>query len=97
MLADEYILSFISLSAIIGQTKFYLAFVVNFNFSFSTGLQCRTGRYKISAQQKALAVSGQADKPSALKSLNQNIPKITCKEKLKVFLPFIFLYFLYRL
>jgi hypothetical protein len=37
MLADEYILSFISLSAHIQPTEFYSAFVVIFSISFSIG------------------------------------------------------------
>jgi hypothetical protein len=54
MLADVVTMSCISLSAIIRLTNFYLAFVVNFNFSFSIGLQFRAGHYKIPAQQQAL-------------------------------------------
>lgn len=57
MLADEYLLSFTSLSAHVQLTEFYSIFVLNFINSNSIGLQFRAGRYKIPAQQQALFAS----------------------------------------
>ena len=53
MLADEYILIFLSLSSHIRLTEYISATLHNFNFSFSIGLSCRLTEHRIPAQQKA--------------------------------------------
>jgi hypothetical protein len=56
MLADEYILIFLSLSAHIRLTEYNSSKVHNFNFSFSIGFSCRLTEHRIPAQQKALTL-----------------------------------------
>jgi hypothetical protein len=55
MLADEYILSFISLSAHIQPTEFYQLLLLSSSSVFQSAA-ARAGHYKIPAQQQALAV-----------------------------------------
>ena len=59
MLADEYILSFISLSAHIQPTEFYSAFVVIFiiSFSISSGSGLDIIKYQHSSKLWALAAT----------------------------------------
>ena len=57
MLADEYKLSFISLSAHIQPTEFYQLLLLS-SSSFFQSAAVRAGHYKIPAQQQALAVIG---------------------------------------
>ena len=56
MLADEYVLSFLSLSVHIRLIEYIPATLHNFNISFSTGFSYLLTEHRIPAQQQAVNV-----------------------------------------
>jgi NhaP-type Na+/H+ and K+/H+ antiporter len=66
MLADVVTISFISLSAIIRQTNFYWAFVVNFIFSFSIGFSSGLDIIKFQHSSKPWPLAVIAPRPLSL-------------------------------
>jgi hypothetical protein len=78
MLADEYILIFLSLSAHIRLTEYNSSTLHNFIFSFSIGFSCRLTEHRIPAQQQALPLAAILLTPL----VRQNPIPITFKEYL---------------
>jgi hypothetical protein len=62
MLADEYILIILSLSAHIRLTEYNSTTLHNFNISFSIGFSCLVTEHRIPAQQKAPTLAASLQK-----------------------------------